>query len=271
MSGVLTLAKAKTLFNFEGVSDALIQFRLCAAQVICETITGLAFGAEVTSQSNSGSVYTLTIAGMAVQPGDYVWLIGGPSEAVEVDAVGDGTIQVELSGSPTITKVLPVVKRYGGNSSGYVYLNPRPVYRILSVKTRPSSEVAWSDTDNVTTIESQYYSPFQAFGNLSAGVYVAVEKMPRRADGGRDLIKSVSYVSPEDMQIEYVAGFVGQIPADLMGAIGQLALLIGKDEGGVFASESLDYYSYSQLTPEQMASVPHSMQATFKRYSRKGY
>mgnify|MGYP007113036757 CR=1 FL=1 len=46
------------------------------------------------------------------------------------------------------------------------------------------------------------------------------------------------------------------------------AVVAAGDKGGVFASESLDYYSYSSLTYDQLSALPHAAMSILRRYAR---
>jgi hypothetical protein len=81
-------------------------------------------------------------------------------------------------------------------------------------------------------------------------------------------VKRYAVVGGDCVRLHYVAGFYGMVPADLEQACLEIVGGIERavEDGGVFASESLDYYSYSALSQEQAMSLPHSALATFRRY-----
>lgn len=248
-----------------------------AALVIAEAISGLRFGASVRAISNNdlSTTYRLIYAGTDFEVGSLVRLVGGgvSAEPFEVTDAGlsgsDYWIEVESDEAIAPVKILPILEYEGEAQSLHVYCHPRPVFSAVSVKSRYSAETMWSDSDSVTTLDSTQYESFRS-GGIKAGVRLQRSAVPTVPEGGEFLIKRMRRQQLDGVKVTYAAGFYPHLPADLESAISQIVAAIesASASGGVFASESLDYYSYSALSYDQLAAMPHAALSILRRYSR---
>ncbi len=274
MSGLLTLADYKTLVPDTTLSDAKLTKLLAVAQAIAEQLSGLIFGGEITGVSTpSAGVYRLSISGLTCQVGDQVRLLGGGVAATPFDVVdcGLGTLDVE-SATPittSTTRALPVLDCIATPTNGKVRVSPRPIFSIVSVQTRKDTLAMWDDTDYVTTLLASDYQVYSGGMNLRVGIELARAAIPRAYETDSYLVKRIPKVPRESVRVLYSPGFYGMMPDDLQLAAVQLVGAIEKsvEDGGAFASESLDNYSYNQLTADQISAVPHSAIATLRRYA----
>lgn len=277
MSGILSIAQFRALDPDSGLSDSLLGMYLDAAQAIAEYLSGLSFGAEVKSFSTDiGSVdsvrYTIVVGSPVGAPGDSVMLLGNGAPADEFEIVDVGPDSIRLWAPPNLnpTKVLPIQEFVGKPSSGFVRVAPRPLFRVVSVKTRGSSDSMWADASAVTTLTSGQYEVYSTPNGLKSGVRLAGSAVPRALEGGPFLVKRMAFVQNDSVQVRYAAGWFGAVPSDLQLAAQQVVTAIsdGVEQGAVYASENIDYYSYQNPSGEQLSSLPHSAIATFRRYSQ---
>lgn len=274
MSGVMTLARYKALVPDTPLTDAQIRQSLSVAQSIAESLSSLTFGSEVSAVASSGTDYTLTVYGGQYEIGQSVRLIGGgsPSTAFEITDTGvSGTgqwIKISSASAVSPTKVLPIVECVGEATDGTVLVARKPVFSVSSVLTRASRETLWSSSSVTTLTTSQY--EVVALGGIKAGVYIVQSAIPLILEGGPFLVKRMTRQPPDGIKVTYVAGFYSMVPADIESAIMQLVPVIhgASVKGGVFASESHDYYSYQQMTAEQVGVLPHAAVAILRRYAR---
>lgn len=248
-----------------------------AALVIAESISGLRFGATVraVSVAEDSSTYRLIYVGTDFEIGSSVRLVGGgvSAEPFEVTSAGlsgsDYWIEVESDVAISPTKILPIVEHEGEAQSLHLYCAPRPVFSVVSVKSRCSGDAMWSDAESVRTLDSVQYEVFQANG-LKSGVRLQRSAVPMVSEGGEYLIKRMRRQMPSGLKVTYASGFYPLLPADIEDAISQLASAIesASESGGVFASENMDYYSYSALSYDQLAAMPHAALSILRRYSR---
>lgn len=270
MAGILTIAKYKQLVPGTTLTDAQIETYLAAAQAIAEQISGLIFGAEVTAVAYSGGTYTLSISTPVGQVGDKIRLIGNgvTTDLQTITAISDTSVSFAGTSGWNPTKVLPVLEWAGRPSSGYLRVPQRPIFSVVSVQTRTDRELMWSSTD-ITTLTSAQYEVYQNNNGLKVGLRLAPSAIPRVAEGGQYLVKRMAMIPDDCVRIVYTAGFYAMVPADIQTAVAGLAGAIAKSvkDGGVFASESMDYYSYQTLSIDQMAALPQAAIATFKRYA----
>jgi len=272
MSGLLTIAEYMTLVPGSTLAPSVLASYLMAAQGITEQLTGFRFGCEVTAVTNTtGNLYRLDVGYPLGDPGDKVRLVGGGVTAtpfVIVDASRDWIV-VESAVPIAPTKAMQVIEYVGKPASGYVYVSPLPVFAVESVKTRTSPDHLWKSSD-VTTLPATSYEVFTKANGIKSGVQVKSSAVPKRADGAPWLMKAYKSTAPDSVKVEYAAGYYAAVPPDLRMAQVELVAAIEKSVsgGGVFASESYDYYSYTTMTYEQTAAVPSSALATFRRYAR---
>lgn len=276
MSGAVSLARFKILNSSSELMDAQIRVGLGIAQAVAESISGLAFGSEVAGTiTNISTVYKLPFYGGMYEVGQSVRLIGGgvsasPFVVIDTGVNADGSLWITVNSTVSIapTKILPVVEYVGTASSGYVNVDKRPVFSVVSVKVKSGNSL-WSDT-SVITLASTTYEVFQERG-INRGVYVLPGSLPTVAEGGRYLVKRMVRQQVDGVKITYAAGFYSQVPADIEGAICQLVVAISGSikSGGAFASESHDYYSYQLLSYEQLAMLPFAAISVLKSYGRR--
>jgi len=271
MSGVISLARYKTLNADTTLSDAEIRQSLRIAQAIVEGITGLVFGSEVGAITNpAGDIRRLTVYGGLYEVGQSVRLIGGgvAPALFEISETGPDWIEVESAAAIAPTKVLPSFVCIAEAASGYMRVEQRPVFSVVSVKTKYSSDMLWSDP-NVTVLSSTRYETFANSG-LKSGVFIPASSIPRISEGGQYLVKRMQRQAVDGIRVEYVAGFYSQIPADLEGAVMSLVnpIAASMNGSGAFASENHDYYSYTVLTYDQLAVLPYAAMTILKRYAR---
>lgn len=272
MSGILTAAEYATLAPGSTIGAEALAGYLMAAQAITEQLTGFLFGCEITSVTNLGGNRYKLFAGYPIgEPGSKVRLIGNgvASTAFEIVDASPQWFVVESLISINPTKALPICEFIGQPNSGYVYVFPLPLFSVETVQTRTCPDVLWKSSEAATLAEA-VYEPFSKSNGIKSGIYIKSSSQPRRGDTKPWLMKSYSTVPADSIRVEYVAGFYAATPPDLRLAQLELVDKINKSatDGGVFASESYDYYSYTSLTYEQMASVPSSALATFRRYAK---
>jgi hypothetical protein len=301
MSGLLSLGKYQWLNPNSGLDPVLLAHYLRVTQSVVESVTGLVFGSEVASVTDMGShVWRIEFHGGSYDVGQQVRLLGGGVSAepftvldagvttVEQADAGDffdaffeanpdalavatGTAWIEVESTIAIapTKILPIVEYVGQAQSLHVYCYPRPVFSVISVQTRRSEDVLWSESYNVITLNATDFELFKQLG-LGAGVQIKRASLPREAEGGEYLVKRMMRKVPSGVKVTYAAGFYSQIPADLESAAQQIAgaVVTAADKGGMFASENLDYYSYSALTYDQLSALPYAALSILRRYAR---
>lgn len=272
MSGLLTAAEYATLVPGSTLASDVLASYLMAAQAITEQLTGLVFGCEITSVTSlGGNQYKLFTGYPLGEPGDKVRLIGNgvASTAFTLVDASQLWIVVESTVSINATKALPICEYVGQPASGYVYVQPLPLFSVESVKTRTSPDQLWSSSD-VTTLANTTYEPFTKASGIKAGIFIKSSSLPKQGESAPWLLKSYPTTPRDSIRVEYVAGFYAAVPADLKMAQVEIVTVIQESvsKKGVFASESYDYYSYSRLSFEQMASIPSSALATFRRYAR---
>jgi len=278
MSGALSLARFKTLNAGSDLTDAQIRFGLSVAQAVAESLSGLVFGSEVVTASitASGTTYTIPFYGGTYEVGQLVRLVGGGVAATlfEVTDAGvnaNGSLFIRVVSAVAIapTKILPAFDYIGTASSNELNVDKRPLFSVVSVKTKASADVLWSD-NQVKTIESTNYEVYSSRG-INRGVRIKQSAIPLRAEGGPYLVKRMVRQAVDGIKVSYVAGFYSQVPADIEGAIVQLvpAIVGASKTGGVFASESHDYYSYSLLSYDQLAMLPFAAVGVLRSYARR--
>lgn len=277
MSGLLSLSEYKSINPETESSDTQITFALRVAQGIAERLSGLRFGSEVTAFEDDPGGKKITYDGSDIfNVGDYVKMLApvpsddpAPTEIAPVVEAGNGYIIVNVSCTDcAVGKILPVISYEGTASSNKVYCHPKPVFTIESVKVKASSETLWQDTSGVTTVPTTSYEIFEE-NQLKTGVRLKSSVIPYVADGGEYLVKRLVAQPRSSILLTYSAGFHIHVPVDLQAAASELVVgILGGMQKGLFASENLDYYSYSQMSSEQMASLPYSAVATFRHYGR---
>ncbi|MCR9295574.1 MAG: hypothetical protein NXI32_22890 [bacterium] len=275
MSGIFTLASFHRLNPETEYSNEELRFGLKAAQAIAERLSGLAFGSEVISSTEASDVFTIEIAGGRYEVGDSVWLFGtgtdnNPYTVTDCGTLECGTDFIKVATTDALaalTRVLPVKVYETRARSGKVYAHPAPVFSIISVKTRADENTLWADT-GVEPLEATEYETFESVG-IKAGIRLRQKAVPVATFGGRELIRRKYAAGRQSVRLEYVAGFYAQVPMDLQLAASMLVTgIMESKEGGTFASENLDYYSYQHLSMDQMAALPYAAVATLSRYAR---
>lgn len=275
MSGVLSLARYKAL-TASTLADAQIRFGLGVAQSVAESLSGMVFGSEVGAVTTPiGQTRRIVVYGGRYDIGQQVRLVGGGVSAAPFTITDCGTSDsgnwIEVSSATAIapTKVLPVLEFVGEANSGYVKVDKKPVFSVLSVKIKANSDQMWSDA-GIQTVPATSYEVYQS-GQLNVGVYLASSAIPRVAEGGQFLIKRMVRQQYDSIKVEYVAGFYSHIPSDLEGAICQLvpAIVGASKTGGVFASESHEDYSYQLLSMDQLVALPYAAVAVLRSYMRR--
>ena len=276
MSGVLTLARYKVLNPATSLTDAQIRCVLNVAQSVAESLSGMVFGSEVGAVTNpSGTTYRIVVYGGRYDVGQQVRLVGGGVTAtpftITDTGAADSTNWIEVSSASAIvpTKVMPVLEHVGEASSGYVYVAKKPLFSVVSVKIKASSNQLWSDP-SIQTVANTSFEVFQS-GQLNVGVFLSSDALPQVAEGGQFLIKRMVRKQYDAIKVTYVAGFYSHVPSDLEGAICQLvpAIVGASRTGGVFASESHEDYSYQLLTVDQLGALPYAAVAVLRSYMRK--
>jgi len=245
-----------------------------AAQAIAEQITGMRFGSAITSVSNpEGTTYRLVYIGGLYEVGDRVRLTGGgvssaPFTITDMGSTGDDYwLEVESDDAIEPTLMLPIIEFVGETISNFLYVRPLPLFSVISVKTRYSDDLLWTDTD-VTTLETTAYEAFRSSG-IRVGLRLNTTAIPRVIDSGPWLVKHMTRKKTDGILATYAAGFYPRPPDDLLDALAQIELaLLQASSTGVFASESLDYYSYQTLSYDQLAVLPHAAIAILRRYAR---
>lgn len=277
MAGVLTLARFKLLNAASGLSDSQIHQNLRVSQSIAESLTGMLFGSEVTAVASSGDDRTLTVYGGRYEVGDKVRLLGGGVAATpfDVTSVGESsgafTLTVSSASAISPTRVLPIVSHVGAAVGGELTCHPRPIYSVVSVETKADASALWKDTASVVAVASTDYELVTELG-IRTGVRLKGAAIPMVREGGGHLVKTITRQVDCGIRATYAAGFYLQVPADIENAVAEMvpAIAAASVSGGVFASESMDYYSYSQLSADQLSVLPYASIAILRRYGR-GY
>lgn len=284
MSGMMSLERYKALFpaQADGKSDEELRFSLAVVQSISEGISGLAFGSEIhhvedISDPGEGieDTWRLKYSGGIYVPGHRVRLLGGgaPSDPLLVVGVGgdgiDGWVDVETDvAEMSPVKMLPVEEWIGETRDFIVDVKPKPIYSVVSVRTRRSPGILFHETDRVTEIEPDDYSLVRNRG-LGVGIRLRGSKVPFTIDRGERLIKQQVKRLHDSIQLMFAAGFGFETPADLESVVGQMMVEVGgiQQTGGAFSSERFDYYSYSRLSYDQMQKLPFTAVHILRQYA----
>lgn len=268
MSGLIPVAVHCALVPDVTLGEETRRFLLSATQAIVEGVTGLVFGSEVRSVTVDGSIYRITYDGGLYQPGDSIALIGGGlnAEVFEITAVGmddlDHWLEISSDDALAPARLFPVVVQQGTPNGRFFDCRPCPVFRVITVQAKTPDQL-WSESQTIETTEWELTRK----RNLSVGVEVQLHAIPKAMEGGRHLIKRRLYEPLDCFQVTYVAG-IYSVPQDLMTAAIEIASMVrdANESGGVYASESLDYYSYTRIGKDQLSMVPHSAMAVLRRY-----
>jgi len=286
MSGLISYQRYSDLFPLKvaGRHPDEVRFDLAVVQSICEGITGLHFGSEVYRVMNpAADRYRLYINGGVFEIGDSVRLLGGgvtatPFEVLDIgsDTAGglDRWIEVESVGVAIAPiKALQVVEHIGAGKGGYLDVSPKPVFQVVSLLTRNSKDALFTDTDgSVTTLAATDYEIEKVLG-INVGVRVRRSSVPLIADRGKFMLKHADMRFPDSVLVRYAAGFYPIVPHDLENAAAQMVnevraiMAASASTGGLFQSESHDYYSYTRMSQDELAKFPHSALAILRGYA----
>lgn len=237
------------------------------------SLTKKDLGHAIESIVQVGSDAHLTIYGHLLGMAGDVYLLGcgdsidGEQEFRIVDQDTIKILGVTLSGSESLGRLFQKRVFDCNLNSGVIQITPSPVYRVKEVRVSSfdgtpdfgdsSIVVDLADVDIVQT-----GSTFKSELELKNPFFSS----RRRVTG---FINQQLVTDRKMARVTYFSGLDKPPPYDLQHAISSAAKEIlagGGSSAGEFNSESIDYYSYSRASLQDLKDYPFSTLSTFLRY-----
>lgn len=273
----ITLDEFRTITGMDEASlprTTLIP-KLAAATAIANRMSNRIFGHAIESIQTSGSDVVITVMRHGLPSSGKVYLsdtgaagLTGAVSYTKIDAdsirVAGVTVASAIEGRGMLAVPNAITFEV---ASHMVRIKPSPVAAIEDVRIRDSNWEENGAFPSSTIVDPDYYllasdGDVCWSGELEFSKSLNVSLTERRPG----LIRPIKSRSRRIAKVNYYAGCVDQVPADLKEAIAAFTMAIAKDPMQDFASESYEYYSYSRLSAEEQRKLPTSAIATILRY-----
>ena len=270
----ISLAAVRTLTDITVAiaSDAKLGMLIGVSNAIFQSLTSKDLGHAIESLTQSGTNVTATIYGHLLGLTGRIFISGcGPSIDGERDFkyVDDNTISilnVTLAGTESLGRLHQrrVYETHVVDQT--IEVATSPIYRISEFRMA-TVDGPPDFTDDATIVDLSGVS-IRRNGTFRSIIEVSAPLVNR-------YVRSRQFLNPQLVhrrrmaQVTYYSGLEGSAPLDLIQAIGSAAkeILAGGGMAGAFNSESIDYYSYSKASMQDLKDYPFSTISVFMRYA----
>lgn len=220
----------------------------------------------------AGDAAKFICPGHGLQTGDYVKITGetdtnlnGTHEVTVVPGNPESfTIDVTTAETTSTGLVRRRMTRVLNTRGGeHVTLEPRPVGEVTEVKESSTPNVF---TTSTALLATSYMLDLDAETHSVSGILYRLDgEWPYRISRTLNKTRQIALGA---LQVQFIPGAPIMPPDIIDAAVRFAALVYEQGSSEPVASENLEYYSYSLLTGEAAASVPHSLVASLNRHRR---